>query len=143
MFKLKQIINKHHNAPEMERATLDWSTTGVAGNIYYFVNGYLFGEGETKSDILYLSLKNVHESYEGERIVECFRITPEMILETGVSKNCTPGAKFKLVYSGSYSGYPGIQVLEDGSEEESDGYIVDSSEYDRRRTVLIRFHCKQ
>ena len=143
MFKLKKILNKHNNAPELETLDMSDSTYGAIEYIYTLCDGQLTSQDETVEDKIYYVSYRIIDEYEHEnRRAECYRITPEMIFEVTCPSSVTVGQLFKLAKSDYLYGYDRITV--NGiTREESDGYIVDVSNYDSKKKVLVRFHCKQ
>lgn len=143
MFKLKQIINKHNNAPEMENIYMEDTTTGETEYIYVLRDGMLVNTIESGYETLYISFGHLTEFEYVTRFVDCYRITPDMIFEVKCPTYPTVGQRFALAKTNEREGYSKIIPLNSESSSESHGYITDTSEYKTRGTVLVRFHCKQ
>ncbi len=146
MFKLKKIFNKHNNAPELEKYNADYNTFTEPNFVYYLNYGYLsysLPEGYDDEKILYISCSRVEE-FNDDKMADCFRITPDMIFETTCPTGSTPhpGDKFILKQAESKNkGFESVQRVE--NTEESDGFFVNTDNWNTTKKVLIRFHCKQ
>ena len=145
MFKLKKIINKHNNAPEIEVQTLTTDITGNWENVYLLRDGELsayYDKSETRR-AYYVVYGNLGE-FDSERSLPCVRITPDMLFEAECASdiaNPRDGMRFSLNESYERSGFDSIKSAY--SDAESDGCIVDASNWSKKRTVLVRFHCFQ
>ena len=145
MFKLKRILNKSHNAPEIETMTVIQDISANKDCIYHLMNGQLctYSMDDQKTGLLYLALDGVDNYEFGDRTIRCFRITPDMIFEvTASASSVSPGQRFQLVDSDN-SGYSGIRILSTTDTESSDGFVYDTSDFSKSKKIYIRFHCKQ
>ena len=143
MFKLKKILNKHNNAPEVEKMSLQYDTIGEKECIYYVYYGDLtpYKDESEKRHIYYIIYGDVDIGDYGSRTVDCVRITPDMLFEVKYSGSYPQiGNRFALTKSFESSGFDGIRIIS-GSDDYSDGYIVDNSDFQKNGRVLIRFHC--
>ena len=143
MFKLRKIFNKHNNAPELEIQKISYESFGRRDRIYVLEEGLLIHTPLVESDerIYYLCSGTVNE-FDDIRTVECFRITPDMIFEATCSDNYCPnvGDKFTLVSDEDKVGYVRVTRTTSGA---SDGFFVGVEDWSKKRTALVRFHCKQ
>lgn len=143
MFKLKKILNKHNNAPEMEKLNLIGDTLGKKECIYFVRYGELTPLEFTTDKIpaYYVIYNDVAEGDYDNRAVDCIRITSNMIFEVKYSGTSPQlGDRFVLTQSNPNAGYDGISIVEN-PEDKSHGYVVDSSSLSKNGRVLVRFHC--
>ena len=142
MFKLKKILNKHNNAPEIEIHEMEGTSIGKIEHIYALCDGALYANvTEEELATLYVGFREISE-YDEMRKLECFRVTPDMIFEVNCSTTTTAGAKFKMMKTSSMYGYDYISIVTN-PDGYSDGYVVDVSNQKNTGKVLVRFHCKQ
>ena len=143
MFKLKKIINKHNNAPELEIQEMSSSCIGEPEFVYYLSNGELTNtRPDDDSEILYyLSYAEIGEM-DMERSAKCLRITSDMLFEVTCTSDTIPsrGDKFVIVSDFDRSGYNKVKKAE---SDMSDGYYVNVDDWHKTKKVLVRFHCKQ
>ena len=145
MFKLKKILNKSNNAPEVEEMTLMNDVIGKKENIYFVNFGELspFDDESELGHTLYVIYSDVDELDYQNRKVKCIRITPDMIFEVELNDNYARfGDRFVIYAKNNMQGYESIQLCQ-SQDEKSDGYIVDVSDLRTKGTVLVRFHCIQ
>jgi len=143
MFKLKKILNKHNNAPEIEILPLEASSYSKPGQLFLASNGELTAQiGTEYSDTIYVVLDEIND-YSESRLAKCFRVTPDMIFEVECKNvNTIFGNKFTITTAYTSYGYDGILIVSDETKT-STGYVVDTSDLAKNKTVLVRFHCKQ
>ena len=143
MFKLKKILNKHNNAPEIEILDMEQATIGAMERIYYLTNAKLaFYSNDSERPTFYVGLR-VLDDYSSERRMECYRITPDMIFEVKHTTTTRAGDKFKLISTTESEGFSQITTFDVTSSEENHGYVVDASNQKTTGKILIRFHCYQ
>ena len=143
MFKLKKILNKHNNAPELEILPVALDTIAVRESIYYLSQSELanFLIDSTDYPAYYVVYADFDE-YADNRNAECVRITPDMIFEVKCNGIPTVGLPFALEKEEGYiGGFRTIKIAD--SPNTADGYIVDVTPYSKNGCVLVRFHCKQ
>ncbi len=145
MFKLKKILNKHNNAPEFEVQKMSYDAIGVKEAVYLFSSSELtsFVDESEGSHTYYVSYANIGE-FDDNRDALCYRITPDMFFEVKCENGGEipdVGKKFVLYRSFDKQGFSSVQIV--SSSQNSDGYVVDASNWDVNKTVLVRFHCKQ
>ena len=138
MFKLKKILNKHNNAPEMEKLNLMNDTLGKKECIYFIHYGELSPLEFTTDKIhaYYVIYNDIAEGDYGNREVDCIRITSDMIFEVKYTGTYPQrGERFVLTQSNPNAGYDGISIVE-SPDEKSHGYVVDSSGHFKDGRVL-------
>ena len=143
MFKLKKILNKHNNAPEIEILHLINDCVGQRECIYFVNYGELspYDDESQEGHIYYLIYDDVEELDYDNRYVKCARITPNMFFEVKLNASYVKvGDKFALQKSNSLAGFDGISLVQTDGEH-TDGYVCDVSNLQTRGTVLVRFHC--
>ena len=115
MFKLIKIMNSGVNVPEVEKLNCDTSTISEAGTCAYYDKSYgqllMCGDTQTPTHVL---LQNINE---GDSLVLCYSVLPQMIFETTLIGDPTPlyeGMTVKLVTDNNIGTYA-VSDVEGGS----------------------------
>ncbi len=143
MFKLKKILNKHNNAPELEFQNVSYESYGRRERVYVLENGMLTHNPYNDEGKIYYLANGTVDDFDIDRAISCFRITPDMIFEVDLSAAYPPavGDKFALQSHEERVGYDSVIRVE--QDQASDGFFVNTDEWHKTKKALVRFHCNQ